>query len=116
MSLTKAELIDILCEKTGVTRNQSVEFLERVFAIMKETLENGETVKVSGFGNFIVREKKPRKGRNPKTGLELTIAARRVLTFKPSHVLRKAVNQGASSSSPFGATEEGFNDIGSYIE
>jgi integration host factor subunit alpha len=111
MSLTKAELVNIICEKTGVTRNDSADFMEQVFAIMKETLEKGETIKISGFGNFVVREKKPRKGRNPKTGLELTIAARRVLTFKPSHVLRKAVNQGASSSSPLAASEEGSNEF-----
>jgi integration host factor subunit alpha len=78
---------------------------------MKETLEKGEKIKISGFGNFIVREKKPRKGRNPKTGLELTISARRVLTFKPSRLLRKAVNQGASPSSKFGISEEGSNEI-----
>jgi integration host factor subunit alpha len=111
MSLTKAELVDIICEKAGVTRNDSAQFLEQVFAIMKETLEKGEAVKISGFGNFLVREKKPRKGRNPQTGLGLTISARRVLTFKPSHVLRKAVNQEASSSSPLGASEEGSDEI-----
>ena len=111
MAITKAELVEIVCEKTGFTRNESVEFLEQVFAIMKETLEKGEKIKISGFGNFVVREKKPRKGRNPKTGVELTITARRVLTFKPSLSLRKAVNQRASSSSPFGASEEGSNEI-----
>jgi integration host factor subunit alpha len=111
MSLTKAELVDIICEKAGVTRNDSAQFLEQVFAIVKETLEKGEAVKISGFGNFVVREKKPRKGRNPKTGLGLTISARRVLTFKPSHVLRKAVNQGASSSAKFGASEESSSEI-----
>jgi integration host factor subunit alpha len=111
MALTKAELVEIVCEKTGFTRHESVEFLEQVFAIMKETLEKGETIKISGFGNFVVREKKPRKGRNPKTGLGLTISARRVLTFKPSHVLRKVVNPGASPALPFGAAEEGSNEI-----
>jgi integration host factor subunit alpha len=111
MAMTKAELVEILSEKTGVTRNESVEFLEQVFAIMKETLEKGETVKISGFGNFVVREKKPRKGRNPQTGGEMVISARRVLTFKPSVILRKAVNRGGSSSPPFGAPEEGSDEI-----
>jgi integration host factor subunit alpha len=108
MSMTKAELDEIVSEKTGVSRNDSTQFLEQVFAIMKETLEKGETVKISGFGNFIVREKKPRKGRNPQTGGELVISGRRVLTFKPSVILRKAVNQG--SSSPFEESEEGSNE------
>ena len=97
MAMTKAELVEIICEKTLFTRHESAEFLEQVFAIMKETLEKGEKVKISGFGNFVVREKKPRKGRNPKTGVELAISARRVLTFKPSLLLRKVVNKGASS-------------------
>jgi integration host factor subunit alpha len=111
MALTKAELVDIICEKAGVTRNDSGQLLEQVFAIMKGTLEKGETIKISGFGNFIVREKKPRKGRNPQTGGEMVISARRVLTFKPSVILRKAVNRGGSSSPPFGAPEEGSNEI-----
>jgi integration host factor subunit alpha len=111
MALTKADLVDIICEKAGVARNDSVQFLEQVFAIMKETLEKGETVKISGFGNFIVREKKPRRGRNPQTGEKIIIPARRVLTFSPSKILRKTVNQGASSSAQFGAMEEGSNEI-----
>ena len=98
MAMTKAELVEIVCEKTGFTRHESVEFLEQVFAIMKETLGKGEKVKISGFGNFVIREKKPRKGRNPKTGVQLTISARRVLTFKPSLVLRKVVNKGSKFS------------------
>ena len=111
MAITKAELVEILCEKTLFTRHESAELLEQVFAIMKEILEKGEKIKISGFGNFIVREKRLRKGRNPKTGKELAISARQVLTFKPSLVLRKAVNQGALSSSQFGVSEEGSNEI-----
>ena len=112
MAMTKAELVEIVCEKTGFARHEAAEFLEKVFAIMKETLEKGEKIKISGFGNFVVREKKPRKGRSPKTGVELTISARRVLTFKPSLGLRKAVNKGTPSSSKFGVSEEGSNEIG----
>jgi integration host factor subunit alpha len=70
MAMTKAELVDIICEKTGVTRQESGEFLKQVFAIMKETLEKSEKIRISGFWNFVVREKKPRKGRNPKTRIE----------------------------------------------
>jgi len=111
MAMTKAELAERLYEKTGFTRHESAEFLEKVFAIMKETLETGEKIKISGFGNFIVREKQPRKGRNPQTGEEIAISARRVLTFKHSYLLRKIVNKGTSSSGQFEAPEESSNAI-----
>ena len=93
MTMTKAELVEIICEKTAFARQESAEFVEQVFEIIKETLEKGEKIKISGFGNFVVRKKRPRRGRNPQTGGEITISARRVLTFKPSSVLRKALNQ-----------------------
>ena len=94
MAMTKAELVEIICEKTLFSRHESVDLLEQVFAIMKETLEKGEKITISGFGNFIVRGKRARKGRNPQTGGELMISGRRVLTFKPSSKLRKALNKG----------------------
>jgi integration host factor subunit alpha len=92
MAMTKAELVSIVCEKCAFTRQESVDIVERVFEIIKGTLEKGEKVKISGFGNFMVRKKRPRKGRNPQTGDEMMISGRQVLTFKPSHVLRKALN------------------------
>jgi integration host factor subunit alpha len=67
--------------------------VDLVFETMKETLGRGEKIKISGFGNFLVREKQPRPGRNPQTGTEITIDARKVLTFKPSPVLKAALNQ-----------------------
>lgn len=67
--------------------------MESVFAIMKESLETGESIKVSGFGNFEVKQKEARRGRNPQTGEAITIEARKVLTFKPSTLLRQAVNK-----------------------
>jgi integration host factor subunit alpha len=67
--------------------------MESVFTIMKESLEVGETIKVSGFGNFEVKQKDARRGRNPQTGESITIEARKVLTFKPSSVLREAINK-----------------------
>ncbi|OGP98693.1 MAG: integration host factor subunit alpha, partial [Deltaproteobacteria bacterium RBG_19FT_COMBO_52_11] len=76
----------------GFSRKESAEIVDLVFDLMKETLEAGNKIKISGFGNFIVREKRSRKGRNPQTGQEIQISARRVLTFKPSQVLRKALN------------------------
>jgi len=111
MAMTKAELVEIICEKTLFTRHESAEFLEKVFAIMKETLEKGEKIKISGFGNFVVRQKRSRKGRNPQTGEEMAISARQVLTFKPSYLLRKIVNKGISSSAQFKASEESSNEI-----
>jgi len=93
MAMTKADIVEIVCEKTGFTRQESVEIVEQLFELLKETLEKGEKIKISGFGNFLVREKRPRRGRNPQTGGEMTISARRVLTFKPSPVLRKALNR-----------------------
>jgi len=94
MAMTKAELVAIVSDKCSFSRQESVQIVDQVFQILKETMERGEKVKISGFGNFITREKRARKGRNPKTGVNLTISARRVLTFKPSAILRKAVNQG----------------------
>lgn len=93
MAITRKELAAILSEKTSLSVGESGEFLEMVFEILIETLEKGERIKISRFGNFVVREKRARRGRNPQTGGELQIAARRVVTFKPSLVLRKALNK-----------------------
>jgi len=94
LALTKAELVSIVCDKCSFPRVESFQLVEQVFQILKETLEKGEKVKFSGFGNFVIREKRPRRGRNPQTGEEVMISGRRVLTFKPSAILRKVVNQG----------------------
>ncbi len=90
--MTKADLVETIYEKIGFSRKESAEIVDLVFHLMKETLESGEKIKISGFGNFMVRQKRSRKGRNPQTGKEIQISARRVLTFKPSQVLRKALN------------------------
>jgi integration host factor subunit alpha len=90
--MTKADLVETIYEKIGFSRKESAEIVDLVFDLMKETLENGEKIKISGFGNFMVRQKRSRKGRNPQTGKEIQITARRVLSFKPSQVLRKALN------------------------
>jgi len=91
--MTKADIIQGIHDKLGFSKRDSSEIVESVFDIMKENLSRSETVKISGFGNFVVREKSARKGRNPQTGDELEIAARRVVTFKPSQVLRKNLNE-----------------------
>ncbi len=93
--MTKADIVETIYEKIGFSRKESAEIVDLVFDLIKETLENGQKIKISGFGNFIIREKRSRKGRNPQTGEEIQISARRVLTFKPSQVLRKALNTTA---------------------
>ena len=92
MTMTKADVVKIICEKMGFVAKESTEIVDRVFDILKETLEGGEKVKISRFGNFVVRQKRPRVGRNPQTGGEMVITGRKVVTFKPSNVLRKALN------------------------
>lgn len=93
MTMTKADVVKIICEKMGLGLKESTEIVDQVFEILKETLESGEKIKISGFGNFAVRQKRPRRGRNPQTGGEIVISERRVVTFKPNNVLRKALNQ-----------------------
>lgn len=91
--MTKADIIDRVCEQVGgFSKKEAADLVETVFDVMKATLEAGEKIKISGFGNFVVRDKKPRPGRNPQTGTEIMIEARRVLTFKPSPVLKSALN------------------------
>ena len=93
--MTKADIIEQIYEKVGFSKKESAEIVELVFDTMKETLEKGEKIKISGFGNFVVRHKRPRIGRNPQTGQEIEITARRVLTFRPSQVLKAALNKGS---------------------
>jgi integration host factor subunit alpha len=91
--MTKADIIEAVYERVGgFSKKEAAEYVESVFNTVKETLERGEKIKISGFGNFVVREKKARIGRNPQTGEEITISARRVLTFKPSQVLKNILN------------------------
>jgi integration host factor subunit alpha len=90
--MTKADIVECIYERVGFSKKESADLVETVFDIIKETLADGEKVKISGFGNFVVREKNARKGRNPQTGEEIRLAARRVLTFKPSLVLKTVLN------------------------
>ena len=90
--MTKADIVEHIYERVGFSKKESAELVERVFDIIKDTLARGEKVKISGFGNFVVREKNARKGRNPQTGEEIRLDARRVLTFKPSLVLKTVLN------------------------
>ncbi len=94
MTLTKADLVNKLYESEVMSKAEAIEAVETVIEIIKETLEDGENVLISGFGKFTVKDKKARRGRNPHTGEDLILAPRRVVTFKPSGVLRNKINQG----------------------
>ncbi len=91
MTLTKAELADLLFEKVGLNKREAKDMVEAFFDEVRESLEKGDGVKLSGFGNFQLREKPQRPGRNPKTGEEIPITARRVVTFHASQKLKSAV-------------------------
>ena len=93
--MTKADLIENVYLKTGFSKKESAEIVETVFDLIKSTLEEGEKIKIAGFGNFVVKEKATRRGRNPQTGEEIEISARKILTFKPSQVLKNAINNGS---------------------
>lgn len=91
MALTKVEIAENLIEKCGLDKREAKQFVELFFEEIRLCLEKGEEVKLSGFGNFTVREKKARPGRNPKTGEEAAIAARRVVSFKAGQKFRERV-------------------------
>lgn len=92
--MTKSDIAQLLCERIGAySKKEATEILDLTLEIVKGALERGETVKISGFGNFSLRAKRPRPGRNPRTGQEMTISARRVLVFRPSPMLRNALNE-----------------------
>ena len=91
-TVTRTHLAETIYAQVGLSRNESANLLESVLARVSATLEAGESVKISGFGTFSVRQKGRRIGRNPKTGEEVPILPRRVLVFRPSHVLKARVN------------------------
>jgi integration host factor subunit alpha len=95
MTLTKAELVDHLVTANSLDRPIAKDIVEDFFEFIRETLERGEEVKLSGFGNFKVRKKRSRPGRNPKTGEEIEISARRVVTFHSGHKLKARVKREA---------------------
>ena len=99
MTLTKAELADLLFEKVGFNKREAKDMVESFFEEVRMALENGKGVKLSGFGNFQLRDKPQRPGRNPKTGEEIPITARRVVTFHASQKL-KALVEEANSGKP----------------
>lgn len=98
-TLTRADLTEAVFREVGLSRSESATLVEAVLDEITETLVAGETVKLSSFGSFVVREKKGRMGRNPKTGEEVPIDPRRVLVFRPSNVLRGHINGSDPDSS-----------------
>jgi len=102
MTLTKIDIIEKIAAKCGFSKLEAAEIVESIFEHIKGTLGSGENVKISGFGNFVLRDKKPRRGRNPQTGEAMEITGRRVMSFKVSQVLKDALNgKGESVLSPF---------------
>ena len=97
MSLTKADIADRLFNEVGLNKREAKEFVDAYFEVVRAALENGENVKLSGFGNFQLRDKNQRPGRNPKTGEEIPISARRVVTFRPGQKLKARVEAYAGS-------------------
>ena len=91
--VTKADLAEAIHQQVeGVSKAQAAELVSLIFETLKETLGRGQKIKISGFGNFCLRDKNPRTGRNPQTSEPMTIEGRRVLTFRPSHLLREELN------------------------
>ena len=90
--MTKADIVERVAERCGFTKKDAIDMVDSVFSILKKTLEDGEDIKISGFGKFEVKTKRARKGRNPQTGESIVIEARRILTFKPSTILKSSIN------------------------
>jgi len=97
-TLTRARLAEALHSQVGVSKKEASGLVEDVLELVSETLQSGEKVKLSGFGTFEVREKHARPGRNPRTNEQLTISGRRVVSFRPSQVLRDAMRNGDAAA------------------
>ncbi len=97
-TITRSQLSEAVYQEVGLSRNESAELLESVLSEMSQALAGGETVKISSFGSFSVREKGQRVGRNPKTGEEVPIMPRRVLVFRPSQLLKSRINKAAGGA------------------
>ena len=97
MTLTKAEMVEHLFDELGLNKREAKELVEMFFEEVRVALETGEHVKLSGFGNFMLRDKKQRPGRNPKTGKPIPVSARRVVTFRPGQKLKQRVESYAGA-------------------
>ena len=93
MALTKIDIVDIINNQMGLSKKDSAELIESVLSILKSTLGAGEKIKIAGFGTFEVKQKNDRRGRNPQTGETIIIDARRILSYKPSNLLKTRINE-----------------------
>jgi len=100
MAITKAEMAERLFQQVGLNKREAKDFVDAYFEVVREALERGDQVKLSGFGNFELRKKNQRPGRNPKTGEEIPISARRVVTFRPGQKLKLRVETYAPNRNP----------------
>ena len=108
--MTKAEIVQALYTRVGgFSRKESAELVDQVFEMMKQTLARGEKIKVSGFGNFVLRDKRQRPGRNPQTGDPIKISERRVLTFKASQILKQALNPRSRTETMPSSRDGGYD-------
>jgi len=98
MAITKKEIVNMLCEQTELPKNDCIRIVESFFDTIKSELEKGNPMMVSGFGKWTVKAKRERKGRNPQTGEELTIRARKVIAFRPSPALKNELNTKVNKS------------------
>lgn len=114
-TVTKADIVEKVYQKIGFSKKEASELVELVFGQLKDVLQNGEKVKISGFGNFVVRKKNERVGRNPQTGEQIKISARSVLTFRPSQVLKAMLN-GEEYAHLTDDDDEDDSDDSSYDE
>jgi integration host factor subunit alpha len=106
--MTKADIVQAVYTKLGgFSKKEAADLVDQVFDSMKETLGRGEKIKISGFGNFVLRDKRQRQGRNPQTGEPIVITARRVLNFKASQLLKQALNESLGATWPEGSTPPG---------
>lgn len=96
-TLTKADMVEHLFEELGLNKREAKDLVEMFFEEVRDALETGKNVKLSGFGNFMLRDKTQRPGRNPKTGEEIPVTARRVVTFRPGQKLKQRVEEYAGS-------------------
>ncbi len=96
--MTKVDIVESIYEKVGFSKKEVAKIVESFFDIIKENLQYEDKIKISGFGNFVIRKKRARRGRNPQTGDDIEITPRRILTFKPSQVLKAALNRQESQA------------------
>jgi integration host factor subunit alpha len=96
--MTKVDIVEGIYEKVGFSKEEVAKIVEYIFDIIKDTLVKEDKIKISGFGNFVVRKKRSRRGRNVQTGSDIEITARRILTFKPSQVLKGGLNRKESQT------------------